>query len=78
VPHDGLRAKVREVATKIASKGPVAIAQCKRVLARGADVPLATANELEAQAFASLFGSADQREGMGAFLEKRVAQFKGK
>ncbi len=78
VPHDGLMAKVREVAAKIASKGPLAIAQSKRVLERGLDVPLPIANELEAQAFASLFGSSDQREGMRAFLEKRKASFTGK
>jgi enoyl-CoA hydratase len=43
----------------------------------GEDVPLPAANELEATAFASLFGSADQREGMKAFVEKRPATFKG-
>jgi enoyl-CoA hydratase len=78
VPHAELLTKVGEVAAKIATKGPLAIAQCKRVLLRGEDVPLATANELESQAFASLFGSADQREGMAAFLEKRKATFAGK
>jgi enoyl-CoA hydratase len=78
VPHDGLLAKVREVASKIATKGPLAVAQCKRVLERGLDVPLPIANELEAQAFASLFGSRDQREGMKAFLEKRKATFEGR
>jgi enoyl-CoA hydratase len=77
VPHAELMKRVQEVAAKIASKGPLAIAQCKRVMLRGADVPLATANELEAQAFASLFGTADQREGMTAFLEKRPAKFEG-
>jgi len=78
VPHAELLAKARAVAGKIASKGPLAIAQCKRVLSRGADVPLPVANELEAQAFASLFASADQREGMAAFLGKRKATFEGK
>ncbi len=77
VSHGDLHARVVEVARKIASKGPLSIAQCKRVLLRGADVPLATANELEAQAFAALFGSNDQREGMTAFLEKRAAKFEG-
>ena len=78
VPHAELMNKARETAKKIASKGPVAIAQCKRVLLRGADIPLATANELEVQAFAALFGTSDQREGMKAFLEKRAAAFEGK
>jgi enoyl-CoA hydratase len=78
VPHGELLARVLEVAKKIASKAPLGIAQCKRVILRGADLPLATANELEAQAFAVLFGSDDQREGMKAFLEKRVAKFEGK
>jgi enoyl-CoA hydratase len=78
VPHGELYARVLEVAKKIASKGPLAIAQCKRILLRGTDVPLVTASELEAQAFAVLFGSSDQREGMKAFLEKRAAKFEGK
>ena len=78
VPHAELLSRVREVARKIASKGPLAIASAKRVIARGADVPLATANELEATAFSALFGSADQREGMRAFLEKRGAKFEGR
>jgi enoyl-CoA hydratase len=77
VPHADLMKRVQEVAAKIASKGPLAIAQCKRVMLRGADVPLTTANELEAQAFAALFGTSDQREGMKAFLEKRAAKFVG-
>jgi enoyl-CoA hydratase len=77
VPGAELLAKVRSVAEKIASKGPLAVAQCKRVIVRGQDVPLPIANELEAQAFATLFGSSDQREGMGAFLEKRAAKFSG-
>jgi enoyl-CoA hydratase len=77
VPHAELLARVRVVAAKIASKGPLAIAQCKRVLSRGADVALVTACELEAQAFAALFATHDQEEGMKAFLEKRPAAFTG-
>ncbi|MGH7293401.1 MAG: enoyl-CoA hydratase/isomerase family protein [Polyangiaceae bacterium] len=78
VPHAELLPRVREVAAKIAAKGPLAIAAVKRVVLRGADVPLPTANELEATAFAALFGTADQREGMKAFLEKRTAKFEGR
>ena len=78
VPHADLMTKVREVATKIASKGPLAVAEMKRVILRGEGVPLTTANELEMQAFGLLFGTADQREGMAAFLAKRKASFEGK
>ena len=76
-PQAELLAKARETAAKIASKGRVAVAQCKRVLYTGADVPLAVANALETQAFAMLFGTNDRREGMKAFLEKRKASFTG-
>jgi enoyl-CoA hydratase len=69
--------KARAAATKITEKGPLAIAQAKRALFRGADVPLSVANELEIQSFSALFGTEDQREGMKAFLEKRKAAFKG-
>jgi enoyl-CoA hydratase len=77
VPAAELAAKVHAVAEKIASMGPLAIAQAKRTILRGADADLAGGNELEAQAFAMLFGTADQKEGMKAFVEKRKADFKG-
>ena len=77
-PAAELLAKVRAIAEKIATKGPLAIASAKRVILRGADLELASAHEMEAQAFGVLFGSTDQREGMSAFLEKRGAKFTGK
>jgi enoyl-CoA hydratase/carnithine racemase len=33
--------------------------------------------EAEAQAFGEVFGSADAKEGIGAFLGKRTPRFKG-
>jgi enoyl-CoA hydratase len=77
-PHDELMPKAREAAKKVASQGPLAIAAAKRVLRLGEDRDLSSACELEAQAFGVLFGSADQREGMKAFVEKRTASFEGK
>lgn len=75
VPHGTVVEHAKGVAKKIAGKGPLAIQQAKAVLRRG-DAGLASANELEAQAFAMLFGTDDQKEGMAAFLEKRAAAFK--
>lgn len=77
VPGAELMAKAREVAGKIASKGRLAVAQCKRVLYTGADVPIDVANALETQSFAMLFGTKDRAEGMKAFVEKRKAAFVG-
>jgi enoyl-CoA hydratase len=76
VPHGTVLDHAKTVAKKIASKGPLAIQQAKVVMRRG-DAGLPSANELEAQAFAMLFGTADQKEGMAAFVEKRAAAFKG-
>ena len=77
VPHIELMDKATEVARKIAKKGRIAIAQCKRVIFSGEDIPLDNANVLETQAFAMLFGTKDRREGLAAFLEKRAAAFTG-
>jgi enoyl-CoA hydratase len=68
----------REVAAKMLKNGPLAIAKAKRVIEEGADDDLRVANRLERKTFGELFGSADQREGMKAFLEKRPASFTGK
>jgi enoyl-CoA hydratase/carnithine racemase len=69
--------KAVETAKEIIAMGPCAIRECKRVLLRGADLPLPQANALEVDAFAGLFATSDQREGMTAFLAKRPAAFKG-
>ncbi len=78
LPPDTLMAHCREVALRIASRGPLAISRAKRVIERGADTDLGTANEMERQAFALLFATDDQKEGMRAFLEKRPARFSGR
>ncbi|WP_437485704.1 enoyl-CoA hydratase-related protein [Sorangium sp. So ce1014] len=77
-PATELLARARDTALKIASRGPLAVAAAKRVLLRGESLDLAAANELEAQAFAALFGSDDQQLGMKAFLAKSQAAFIGK
>jgi enoyl-CoA hydratase len=77
VPADRLLEHARGQARKIASKGPLAVAQAKRAIHAGADADLHVANELERQAFAALFGTEDAKEGMRAFLEKRAAAFRG-
>jgi enoyl-CoA hydratase len=74
---DQLLAEAKKTAQLIASKGPVAVAHAKRVIAEGLDNVLADGNQIEVEAFAKCFSTDDQKEGMTAFLEKRAAAFRG-
>jgi enoyl-CoA hydratase len=78
VAKDELLPRVQKLAVDIAGKAPLAIEQAKRAMLRGAEPDLTAANELEAQAFAMLFGTSDQKEGMKAFVEKRKPEYTGK
>jgi enoyl-CoA hydratase len=73
-----LLSEARARAEKIASRGPLAVAAAKRALREGADLPLGQALALEAELFGAMFATADQKEGMGAFLEKRPPRFEGR
>ncbi|AKU90846.1 enoyl-CoA hydratase/isomerase family protein [Vulgatibacter incomptus] len=77
-PAAELRAKVDEIAMKIASKAPLAISAMKRVVVEASACDPRTANALEQETFGVLFGSEDQKEGMKAFLEKRPADFRAR
>jgi enoyl-CoA hydratase len=60
----------------IAAKGPLAVAQAKRILQEGQDADPRVAHALEQNAFAFVFSTEDRAEGMTAFLEKRDPTFK--
>ena len=77
VAPEELMDKVRETAKKIAANGPLAVAETKRMIHVGQSMSLDDAILLEQRAFAGLFASEDQVEGMAAFLEKRPAEFQG-
>jgi enoyl-CoA hydratase len=79
VPHGDLLAKVKELAGRIAANGPLAVAEVKRLVHLGQSTTLDHALALEQRSFGLLFSTADQREGMSAFLAKprRSPQFKG-
>ena len=72
-----LMARVRVVATSIAKSAPLAVRAVKLLALTNRDLSLQDSNTLERQAFASLFNTADQKEGMSAFLEKRPPRFQG-
>lgn len=78
VPVDQLLPSCQELAEQIAAVGPLAVSAAKRTLAGPAYVIDETADQNDSQLFGSLFGTADQTEGMQAFLEKRTPDFKAK
>lgn len=75
---DTLDAEVQKFAELIASKGPAAVAEAKRILNRAPDSTLAEGLSAEVLGFERLFGTSDRVEGMSAFFEKRVPKFSGK
>jgi enoyl-CoA hydratase len=77
-PPAELLGEAKKTAEKIASKGPLAIAFAKKAVRKSQELPLDKGNDLEAELFALLFASNDQKEGMRAFMQKRPAKFEGK
>jgi enoyl-CoA hydratase len=67
-----------EIAAEIAAMPPLAVAQIKRVVKDGVGQPLDDALLLEQRAYEALYATADQKEGMRAFLQKRKPVFEGK
>jgi len=65
-------------AERIASLAPLAVRQAKRAIRQGLHRDLASAMELEIEAYNSLVGTEDRREGLRAFSEKRKPKFKGR
>ena len=60
-----------ELANKIASKAQVAIRAAKQAVRYGIQCDISTAATYEALAFATCFGTEDQKDAMKAFVEKK-------
>jgi enoyl-CoA hydratase/carnithine racemase len=75
---DALLDAARRWAGIFAERAPLALAATKRAMAEGAALPIADALSVEQKEFAALFGTEDAAEGIGAFLQKRPAQWKGR
>ncbi|WP_254524351.1 enoyl-CoA hydratase/isomerase family protein [Natrinema caseinilyticum] len=75
VADDDLADAAAELADRIAAKPAFAMQTAKQALNRGYEGSQAGGLEYEKRAFASLFGTHDQREGMAAFVEDRDPEF---
>ncbi|MBR4165279.1 MAG: enoyl-CoA hydratase/isomerase family protein [Lachnospiraceae bacterium] len=70
-PQEGFMDQVMKLANRIAGNAPIAVQAAKRAMTEGISLPIAEAVVCEEKAFGSCFETEDQKEGMGAFLEKR-------
>ncbi|MDQ6886610.1 MAG: enoyl-CoA hydratase-related protein [Gemmatimonadota bacterium] len=78
VPASQLMATAEEMMRKILAQAPLAVALCIDAVNRGLDTSLAEGQAHEANHFGLLASTADMREGMQAFLEKRQPAFSGR
>jgi enoyl-CoA hydratase len=78
VPAEQLLAAAEEMARKIMSRSPVAVAAAIEAVNRGSDMAFDEGQTLEASLFGLLCSSEDMKEGMSAFLGKRAAKFPGR
>ena len=77
VPAADLVGEAIKTAETIASMSRPAVMMIKENVNRADEISLAEGVRFERRMFHALFGTADQREGMKAFVEKRPAVFKG-
>lgn len=64
-----------EMARSFVKNAPIAVKYAKACIDRGMQTDIDSGIACENELFAMCFATADQKEGMGAFLEKRSAQF---
>jgi enoyl-CoA hydratase len=76
--HDPVLDKARDTAALLATKSPVSIRVMKQLANRALGGDHGTNLEAEAESFGELFSSADAKEGLAAFVEKREPRFVGR
>jgi len=76
VPADKLLEEALAAAGKIAEMSRPAVMMAKESVNRAFETTLAEGIRFERRVFHSLFGTADQQEGMAAFIDKRKPAFK--
>lgn len=75
VPVDKLMDEALGAAESIAAMSLPVARLCKEAVNMAFEMPLSQATRFERRVFQSLFATRDQKEGMGAFVEKRPARF---
>ena len=77
VPQAQLMETAEAMLRKMIANGPVALTMAIQAVDNSYNMPTEDAQRAEANMFGLLASTTDMKEGMGAFLEKRKANFKG-
>ncbi len=77
VPAADLLAEALKAAAAIAAMAPLAVLAVKEQIDAAFEMPLSAGIRFERRLFHGLFGSADQKEGMAAFIAKRPGVWTG-
>ncbi|MGB8858598.1 MAG: enoyl-CoA hydratase-related protein [Ilumatobacteraceae bacterium] len=77
VPHDELLSTAMALAEKVASRPPLAVRRLKAGLRLALDPDWTELGEWVSRSLGELFRTADHREGVHAFLERREPRFTG-
>ena len=78
VPAASLLAEAMKLAETIAAMSLPAVVAAKEAVNRAFETSLAEGIRFERRVFHALFATADQKEGMAAFVEKRPPKFKNR
>lgn len=78
VPHETLMDVALAAAEEISAFSVPSLMAAKEMVARALELPTTEGVKFERRLFQGLFGTADQKEGMAAFTEKRAPDFKDK
>ena len=77
-PRESLHAETLQAAARIAANAPLAVRQAKQAIRRGLQMSLADGLGFEIEAYNRTVPTADRREGVRAFNEKRKPEFEGR
>ena len=78
VPAESYLEEAIRFAAQIAARAPVALRLGKEAVNAAFETTLQTGLAYERRLFYMLFATADQKEGMDAFINKRKAEWQGK
>lgn len=70
VPREQVLPETMKLARKLSAGATIALAAAKRTITDGLETDLAGGLQLEADAFAELFATTDQKIGMSSFLRE--------